>query len=194
MSAGPPSPKLPLWAAFSCLTKRFRPQKFVFNGLRGGSKPRKHPYLTILVVEGAQTVKCKLWTERLAEKGLSRGVSRGGLKKAHKPYELEANKAHKPWIREGRLPWSANHELGTFSLENSSVSVHSLHFMVCAFLNLLIIKGAWRHNKRHLTSSPKLSQGWLHVTLRKSRLLIPKAPNHKTTSLRPVCSETPRCP
>ena len=29
----------------------------------------------------------------------------------------------------------ANHELGTFHLQNSSVSVHSLHFMVCAPLN-----------------------------------------------------------
>ena len=39
-------------------------------------------------IESAQTVKCKPWTERVAEKGLSRGVSRGGL-----------NKAPKPWIR-----------------------------------------------------------------------------------------------
>ena len=39
---------------------------------------------------------------------------------------------HKPWIREGRLPWSANREIGTFNLQNSSVSVHSLHFMVYA--------------------------------------------------------------
>ena len=29
-------------------------------------------------------------------------------------------------------PWSANRELGTFNLQNCSVSVHSLHFMVCA--------------------------------------------------------------
>ena len=51
-------------------------------------------------------------------------------------------KAHKPWIRgkkgaqtvnkRGAKTWSANREFGTFNLENSSVSVHSLHFMVCA--------------------------------------------------------------
>ena len=51
-------------------------------------------------VEGAQTVKCKLWTERLAEKGLSRGVSRAAWKRRINR-ELEAKKVHKPWIREG---------------------------------------------------------------------------------------------
>ena len=35
-------------------------------------------------------------------------------------------------------PWSANRELGPFSLENSSVSVHSLHFMFCAPLSCLL--------------------------------------------------------
>ena len=51
-------------------------------------------------IEGAQTVKCKPWTERVAEKGLSRGVSRAAWKRRTNP-ELEAKKAHKPWIREG---------------------------------------------------------------------------------------------
>ena len=50
--------------------------------------------------KGAQTVKCKPWTERVAEKGLSRGVSRGAWKRRLNR-ELEAKKAHKPWIREG---------------------------------------------------------------------------------------------
>ena len=41
----------------------------------------------------------------------------------------------------GAKPWSANRELGTFSLENSSVSVHSLHFMVCAPLRKVSLLG-----------------------------------------------------
>ena len=53
-----------------------------------------------LIIEGAQTVKCKPWTERVAEKGLSRGVSRAAGKRRINR-ELEAKKAHKPWIREG---------------------------------------------------------------------------------------------
>ena len=81
-------------------------------------------------------VKCKPWTERVVEKGLPRGVSRAAWKRRINR-ELKAKSAHKPWIREGRLPWSANRELGTFSFENSSVSVHSLHFMVCAPLKTL---------------------------------------------------------
>ena len=76
------------------------------------------------MVEGAETVKCKPWTERLAKKGAVETGVTSGLKKAHKPWELEAKMAHKPWIREGRLPWSANRELGTFRHQNSSVSVH----------------------------------------------------------------------
>ena len=51
-------------------------------------------------IEGAQTVKCKPWTETVAEKGLSRGVSRAPWKRRVNR-ELEAKKAHKPWIREG---------------------------------------------------------------------------------------------
>ena len=51
-------------------------------------------------LEGAQTVKCKPWTERVAEKGLSRGVSRAAWKRRINR-EFEAKKAHKPWIREG---------------------------------------------------------------------------------------------
>ena len=51
-------------------------------------------------LKGAQTVKCKPWTERVAEKGLSRGVSRAARKRRINR-ELEAKKAHKPWIREG---------------------------------------------------------------------------------------------
>ena len=38
------------------------------------------------MLEGAQTVKCKPWTERVAEKGLSRGDVQSSLKKAHKPW------------------------------------------------------------------------------------------------------------
>ena len=51
-------------------------------------------------VEGAQTVKCQPWTERVAEKGLSRRVSRAAWK-WRMNRELEAKKEHKPWIREG---------------------------------------------------------------------------------------------
>ena len=51
-------------------------------------------------IEGAQTVKCKPWTERVAEKGLSRGVSRAPWRR-RRNRESEAKKAHKPWICEG---------------------------------------------------------------------------------------------
>ena len=50
--------------------------------------------------EGAWTVKCKPWTERLATKGLSRQASRAAWKRRINR-ELEAKIAHKPWIREG---------------------------------------------------------------------------------------------
>ena len=73
-------------------------------------------------------MKCKPWT---CLRGWQKGGFETGLKRRINR-ELEAKKAHKPWIREGRSPWSANRELGTFHLQNSSVSVHSLHFMVCA--------------------------------------------------------------
>ena len=85
-------------------------------------------------------MKCKPWTERLAKKGLPRQVSRGAWKMPINR-ELEAKRAHKPWIWEGRLPWSANRELGTFSLQNSSVSVHNVHFMVCAPLMVQFLGG-----------------------------------------------------
>ena len=51
-------------------------------------------------IEGAQTVKCKPWTERVADEGLSRQVSRAAWKRRINR-ELEGKKAHKPWIREG---------------------------------------------------------------------------------------------
>ena len=41
----------------------------------------------------------------------------------------------------GAKPWSANRELGTFHLQSSGVSVHSLHFMVCAPLKIVEKKG-----------------------------------------------------
>ena len=75
--------------------------------------------------------------ERVAEKGLSRGVSRGAWKRRLNPWTRGKKGAQTSRIREGRSPWSANRELGTFNLENSSVSVHSLHFnMVCAPLSI----------------------------------------------------------
>ena len=81
----------------------------------------------------------KPWSANRELRGWRRRGCREGCQeqpeKAHRNRELEAKKAHKPWIREGRLPWSANRELGTLHLQNSSVSVHSLHFMVCAPLN-----------------------------------------------------------
>ena len=42
-------------------------------------------------IEGAQTVKCKPWTEKVAEKGLSSGVSRAAWKRRINR-ELEAKK------------------------------------------------------------------------------------------------------
>ena len=67
------------------------------------------------------------------EGAVERGV-KSSLKKAHKPWIRGAKKARTPWIREGRKRREVQKpcELGTSSLENSSVSVHSLHFMVCA--------------------------------------------------------------
>ena len=71
--------------------------------------------------DNAQTVKCKPWTERVAEKGLSRGVSRAAWKGANKRWIWGKKGAQT--VNQGRAKlWSANRELGTFSLENSSVS------------------------------------------------------------------------
>ena len=80
----------------------------------------------------AQTVNWEAGKKGAVETGV-----KSGLKKARKPWIRGKKGAQTPWIREGRLPWSANRELGIFHLENSSVSVHSLHFMVCAPLKRL---------------------------------------------------------
>ena len=78
-----------------------------------------------MLFEGAQTVKCKPWTERVAEKGLSRGVSRAAWKRRINR-ELEAKKGAQTVNYGGAKPWSANHELGTFSLE-----IPVFQFTVC---------------------------------------------------------------
>ena len=124
--------------------------------------------------EGAQTVKCKPWTERVAEKGLSRGVSRAAWKRRINR-ELEGKKAHKPWTREGRSPWSANRELGTFHLENSSVSVHSLHFMVCAPLSFFLFPDSSCKRYRAIwCRNPSKSAPKVPVNVLTSRVAITK--------------------
>ena len=79
------------------------------------------------------------WKKRAVETGV-----KSGLKKAHKPWIRGRKRRTNRELGWGVLPWSANRELGTFSLENSSVSVHSLHFMVCAPLIFVLkrIRGA----------------------------------------------------
>ena len=80
------------------------------------------------------------------EGAVARGV-KSSLKKAHKPW-IRGTKGAQTVNQGGAKPWSANRELGTFDLENSSVSVHSLHFMVCAPLNLLKMKYSYSHRNR----------------------------------------------
>ena len=72
-----------------------------------------------------QTVNWEAGQEGAVETGVKRGL------KSRIDRELEAKIAHKPWIMEGAKPWSANREFGTFSLQDSSVSVHNVDFMVC---------------------------------------------------------------
>ena len=64
------------------------------------------------------------------EGAVERGV-KSSLKKAHKPW-IGGKKGAQTVNWGGAKPWSANREFGTFDLQNSSVAVHSLHFMVCA--------------------------------------------------------------
>ena len=77
------------------------------------------------LVEGVQTVKCKPWTERVAEKELSRGVSRVAWKRRINR-ELEAKNAHKPWIREG-----LNREVQTVNLALLTSKIAVFQFTVC---------------------------------------------------------------
>ena len=70
------------------------------RGIRHGVLWNFRWNFAVPLFEGAQTVKCKPWTERVVEKGLSRGVSRAAWKRRINR-ELEAKKAHRPWIREG---------------------------------------------------------------------------------------------
>ena len=86
-------------------------------------------------------MKCKLWTERLAKKGaVETGVKRD-LKKVHKPWIGGKNSAQT--VNEGGAkPWSANRELGAFKIPDSSVSVHNVHFIVYAPLNLTVATDA----------------------------------------------------
>ena len=79
-----------------------------------------------------QTVNWDAGKEGAAETGVRRG-----LKMAHNYRELEAKKAQKPRIGEGRLPWSANREFVIFGLQKSNVSVHNVHFMVYAPLSFV---------------------------------------------------------
>ena len=72
----------------------------------------------------------KPWTanrelSRLAEKGLSRGVSRAAWQRRINS-ELEAKKAHKPWIREG-----LNREVQTVNLALFTSKIPVFQFTVC---------------------------------------------------------------
>ena len=71
----------------------------VMDGCQTRVKARAARYLVKVALsqkfEGAQTVKCKPGTERVAEKGLPRGVSRAACERRINR-ELEAKKAHKP--------------------------------------------------------------------------------------------------
>ena len=92
-----------------------------------------------------QTVNSEGGGERAVERGVE-----SGLKKAHKPW-IRGKKGVQTVNWGGAKPWSANHELGTFSLKNSSVSVHSLHFMVCAPLNFVKLKTKDVNKVKHWT-------------------------------------------
>ena len=70
-------------------------------------------------------MKCKPWTERLAKKRLSRQVSRAAWKR-RRNHELEAKKAHKPWIREG-----LNREVQTVNYALSASKIPMFQLTIC---------------------------------------------------------------
>ena len=76
-----------------------------------------------------QTVNWEAGKKEAVETGV-----KSGLKRAHKPW-IRGQKGAQTVNYGGAKPWSANREIGTFSLEYSSDSVHSLHFVVCMPLN-----------------------------------------------------------
>ena len=136
---------------------------------KNGGKQRNTKNNEQKTIEGTQTVKCKPWTERVEEKRLSRGVSRAASKRRINR-ELEAEKAHKPWIREGRLPWCANREVGTFQPRKfqcfrSQFALHGLRALETSAKNK---KKRWgKFLQSHLHQLPEVgaqpNQPWSRV-------------------------------
>ena len=100
-----------------------------FGPLGEGSAERFFTYQKLVRGRVNREVQTVNW--EAGQKGAVETGVKSGLKKAHKPW-IRGKNGTQTVHWGGANPWSADCELGTFYLQNSSVSVHNVHFMVCA--------------------------------------------------------------